>query len=160
VWVNARAHRTDRRDDGDRAHPAHAGPSGLSLEEEVKEIDSLLKTLVAERARGLNAVDGEGTDVASALLAGGRGPPSSGKQVRHCLNRKEADLGTASPLTHPCNNTSGAPRGVHQVLKDPKPAEARVVAVSEAHWHMDDFRCANRLARSAHPPQVGGNALD
>ena len=37
---------------------------------------------------------------------------------------------------------------------------ARVVAVSEAHWHMDDFRCVNRLARSAHPARVGGNALD
>ncbi len=40
----------------------------LSLEEEVKEIDRLLKTLVDETAPELNAIDGVGTDVASALL--------------------------------------------------------------------------------------------
>jgi transposase len=40
----------------------------LALEEEVKEIDRILKTLVAETAPELNAVDGVGTDVASALL--------------------------------------------------------------------------------------------
>ena len=40
----------------------------LSLEDEVKEIDRVLKTLVAETAPELNAVDGVGTDVASALL--------------------------------------------------------------------------------------------
>jgi len=34
----------------------------------VKEIDRLLKTLVAETAPELNAVDGVGTDVASAIL--------------------------------------------------------------------------------------------
>ena len=40
----------------------------LSLEAEVKEIDRLLKTLVAETAPELNAIDGVGTDVASAIL--------------------------------------------------------------------------------------------
>ena len=79
----------------------------LSLEEEVKEIDRLLKTLVAETAPELNAIDGVGTDVASALLvAAGDNPDrlkseatfaklcgvspldaSSGKQERHRLNR-------------------------------------------------------------------------
>ncbi len=79
----------------------------LSLEEEVKEIDRVLKTLVAETAPDLNAVDGVGTDVASALLvAAGDNPErlkteatfaklcgvspldaSSGKQHRHRLNR-------------------------------------------------------------------------
>ena len=79
----------------------------LSLEEEVKEIDRLLKTLVAETAPELNAIDGVGTDVASALLvAAGDNPErlkneatfaklcgvspldaSSGKQERHRLNR-------------------------------------------------------------------------
>ena len=79
----------------------------LSLEEEVKEIDRLLKTLVAETAPELIAVDGVGTDVASALLvAAGDNPErlkneatfaklcgvspldaSSGKQERHRLNR-------------------------------------------------------------------------
>src|SRR6202020_785405 len=40
----------------------------LSLEDEVKEIDRLLKILVAETAPELRAIDGVGTDVASALL--------------------------------------------------------------------------------------------
>jgi transposase len=79
----------------------------LSLEEEVKEIDRVLKVLVAETAPELNAVDGVGTDVASAILvAAGDNPErlksestfaklcgvspldaSSGKQQRHRLNR-------------------------------------------------------------------------
>ena len=40
----------------------------LSLEDEVKEIDRLFKSLVAETAPELRAIDGVGTDVASALL--------------------------------------------------------------------------------------------
>ena len=79
----------------------------LALEEEVKEIDRLLKTLVAETAPELNAINGVGTDVASALLvAAGDNPErlkneatfaklcgvspldaSSGKNERHRLNR-------------------------------------------------------------------------
>jgi transposase len=79
----------------------------LSLEEEVKEIDRLLRTLVAETAPQLCAVIGVGTDVASALLvAAGDNPErlsteatfaklcgvspldaSSGKNERHRLNR-------------------------------------------------------------------------
>jgi len=79
----------------------------LALEDEVKEIDRLLKTLVAETAPELNAVNGVGTDVASALLvAAGDNPQrlkneatfaklcgvspldaSSGKNERHRLNR-------------------------------------------------------------------------
>jgi transposase len=79
----------------------------LSLEEEVKEIDRLLKALVAETAPELNAVIGVGTDVASALLvAAGDNPErlkndatfarlcgvapldaSSGKNQRHRLSR-------------------------------------------------------------------------
>jgi transposase len=78
----------------------------LSLEEEVKEIDRLLKVLVAETAPELSAIDGIGTDVASALLvAAGDNPErlkneatfaklcgvapldaSSGKNERHRLN--------------------------------------------------------------------------
>ena len=79
----------------------------LSLEDEVKEIDRLLKTLVAQTAPELNAINGVGTDVASALLvAAGDNPErlkseatfaklcgvspldaSSGKNERHRLNR-------------------------------------------------------------------------
>jgi transposase len=79
----------------------------IALEEEVKEIDVILKALVAETAPELNAVIGVGTDVASALLvAAGDNPErlksevtfahlcgvspidaSSGKNDRHRLNR-------------------------------------------------------------------------
>jgi transposase len=79
----------------------------VSLEAEVKQIDALLKALVADTAPALCAVDGVGTDVASAILvAAGDNPErlrneatfaklcgvcpldaSSGKQQRHRLNR-------------------------------------------------------------------------
>lgn len=91
----------------------------LSLEEEVKEIDGLLKTLVAETAPELNAIDGVGTDVASAILvAAGDNPErlrnestfaklcgvspldaSSGKHERHRLNRS-GDRQANSALWH------------------------------------------------------------
>jgi len=91
----------------------------LSLEAEVKEIDRLLKTLVAETAPQLNAIDGVGTDVASAILvAAGDNPErlksestfaklcgvspldaSSGKQQRHRLNRS-GDRQANSALWH------------------------------------------------------------
>jgi transposase len=91
----------------------------LSLEDEVKEIDSILKTLVAETAPELNAIDGVGTDVASALLvAAGDNPErlkneatfaklcgvspldaSSGKNERHRLNRS-GDRQANSALWH------------------------------------------------------------
>ncbi len=91
----------------------------LSLEEEVKEIDRVLKTLVAETAPELNAVDGVGTDVASALLVAAEDNPerlkneatfaklcgvspldaSSGKQHRHRLNRS-GDRQANSALWH------------------------------------------------------------
>jgi transposase len=91
----------------------------LALEAEVKEIDRLLKTLVAETAPELNAIDGVGTDVASAILvAAGDNPErlktestfaklcgvspldaSSGKQHRHRLNRS-GDRQANSALWH------------------------------------------------------------
>ncbi len=96
------------------------GRRALSLEEEVKEIDRVLKTLVAETAPKLNAVDGVGTDVASALLvAAGDNPErlkneaafaklcgvspldaSSGKQQRHRLNRRRGPPSQLSALAH------------------------------------------------------------
>ena len=93
----------------------------LSLEEEMKEIDRVLKTLHAETAPELNAVDGVGTDVASALLvAAGDNPErlkneatfaklcgvspldaSSGKQHRHRLNRGGGQLSALAHRVHP-----------------------------------------------------------
>ena len=91
----------------------------LSLEEEVKEIDALLKKLLVETAPELLAVDGVGTDVGTAILvAAGDNPErlkneatfaklcgvspldaSSGKQVRHRLNRS-GDRQANSALWH------------------------------------------------------------
>ena len=91
----------------------------LSLEGEVKEIDRLLKALVKETAPELYAVDGEGTDVASAIMvAAGDNPErlkneatfaklcgvspldaSSGKQERHRPNRP-GDRQANSALWH------------------------------------------------------------
>ena len=91
----------------------------IALEEEVHEIDAILKTLVAETAPELVAVIGVGTDVASALLvAAGDNPErlkneatfahlcgvspidaSSGKNERHRLNRG-GDRSANSALWH------------------------------------------------------------
>ncbi|MGA9078119.1 MAG: IS110 family transposase [Acidimicrobiales bacterium] len=91
----------------------------IALEEEVREIDAILKTLVAETAPELVAVIGVGTDVASALLvAAGDNPErlkneatfahlcgvspidaSSGKNERHRLNRG-GDRSANSALCH------------------------------------------------------------
>jgi len=91
----------------------------LALEEEVKEIDSVLKKLLAETAPALLAVDGIGTDVGTAILvAAGDNPErlkteatfaklcgvspldaSSGKQERHRLNRS-GDRQANSALWH------------------------------------------------------------
>jgi len=84
----------------------------LSLEEEVKEIDRLLKTLVAETAPELTP-SMVGTDVDSAILVARRQPErlksestfaklcgsaldaSSGKQQRHRLNRSGTPANSA-----------------------------------------------------------------
>lgn len=91
----------------------------LSLEAVVKEIDRLLKALVKETAPDLCAVDGVGTDVASAILvAAGDNPErlkneatfaklcgvspldaSSGKHEGHRLNRS-GDRQANSALWH------------------------------------------------------------
>ena len=85
----------------------------------MKEIDGLLKKLLAETAPELLAVDGVGTDVGTAILvAAGDNPErlkneatfaklcgvspldaSSGKQVRHRLNRS-GDRQANSALWH------------------------------------------------------------
>ena len=91
----------------------------IELEEEVAEIDAILKALVAETAPALVAMSGVGTDVASALLvAAGDNPQrlrteatiahlcgtspiyaSSGKHERHRLNRS-GDRQANSALWH------------------------------------------------------------
>ena len=121
----------------------------LSLEEEVKEIDRVLKTLVAETAPELNAVDGVGTDVASALLvAAGDNPErlkneatlaklcgvspldaSSGKQHRHRLNRG-GDRQANSALWHIVFTRMGNdPRTKHYIERRMKEGRTKKEAI-------------------------------
>ena len=116
-------HRQDRRDDSDQAHLAHTGPTSPLARgrgQRVRPTARRLSTL-AEAAPELNAIDGVGTDVASAILVAagdnserlksestfaklcGVSPleASSGKQQRHRLNRS----GDAKP-TPPCGTSS------------------------------------------------------
>lgn len=95
----------------------------LSLEDEVKEIDRLLKILVKETAPELNAIDGVGSDVASAtLVAAGDNPerlkteatfaklcgvsPSTLQAASKSVTASIA-VGTASPTRH--YGTSSSP---------------------------------------------------
>ncbi len=74
----------------------------LSLEEEVKEIDRLLKTLVAETAPELHAIDGVGSDVASALfVAAGDNPDRLKNEATF------AKLAASHPSTPRAANKSG-----------------------------------------------------
>ena len=103
----------------DQVQPAHAGRRALTLEEEITEIDAILKPLVNETAPELVATLGIGTEAASALLvAAGDNPErlhneaafahlcgaspldaTSGKNERHRLNRS-GDRQANSALWH------------------------------------------------------------
>ena len=61
-------HRTDRRDDAHQAHPADTGPARPLSRRRGQRDRPILTTLVAETAPELSAIDGVGTDVATALL--------------------------------------------------------------------------------------------
>ncbi len=126
----------------------------LSLEEEVKEIDRMLKTLVAETAPELNAVDGVGTDVASAILvAAGDNPErlksestfaklcgvspldaSSGKQRRHRLNRS-GDRQANSALWHVVFT---------RMVNDPRTKDYIERRMKEGRTKKEAIRCLKR----------------
>ena len=126
----------------------------LSLEEEVKEIDRLLKTLVAETAPELNAIDGVGIDVASAILvAAGDNPErlksestfaklcgispldaSSGKQQRHRLNRS-GDRQANSALWHIVFT---------RMVNDPRTKRYIERRMKEGRTKKEAIRCLNR----------------
>lgn len=126
----------------------------LSLEEEVKEIDRLLKSLVAETAPELNAIDGVGTDVASAILvAAGDNPErlksesmfaklcgvspldaSSGKQQRHRLNRS-GDRQANSALWHIVFT---------RMVKDPRTKHYIERRMKEGRTKKEAIRCLKR----------------
>ena len=141
----------------------------LSLEEEVKEIDRVLKTLVAETAPELNAVDGVGTDVASALLvAAGDNPErlkneatfaklcgvspldaSSGKQHRHRLNRG-GDRQANSALWHIVFT---------RMLNDPRTKHYIERRMKEGRTKKEAIRCLKRYVAREVLAQLPRSAL-
>ena len=141
----------------------------LSLEEEVKEIDRMLKTLVAETAPELNAVDGVATDVASALLvAAGDNPErlkneatfaklcgvspldaSSGKQHRHRLNRG-GDRQANSALWHIVFT---------RMVNDPRTKHYIERRIKEGRTKKEAIRCLKRYVAREVFAQLPRSAL-
>jgi transposase len=141
----------------------------LSLEEEVKEIDRVLKTLVAETAPELNAIDGVGTDVASALLvAAGDNPErlkneatfaklcgvspldaSSGKQHRHRLNRG-GDRQANSALWHIVFT---------RMVNDPRTKHYIERRIKEGRTKKEAIRCLKRYVAREVFAQLPRSAL-
>ena len=144
----------------------------LSLEEEVKEIDHLLKNLVAATAPELNTIDGVGTDVASAILvAAGDNPErlksestfaklcgtspldaSSGKQERHRLNRS-GDRQANSALWHIVFT---------RMVNDPKTKHYIERRMKEGRTKKEAIRCLKRyVAREVFAaPCLAANSSD
>jgi transposase len=126
----------------------------ITLEEEISEIDAILKTLVKESAPELVASLGIGTDAASALLvAAGDNPErlrneaafahlcgtspidaSSGKQHRHRLNRS-GDRQANSALWHIV---------ITRMVYDPRTAEYIDRRTKEGLTKKEAVRCLKR----------------
>ena len=141
----------------------------LSLEDEVKEIDRVLKTLVAETAPELDTVDGVGTDVASALLvAAGDNPErpkneatfaklcgvspldaSSGKQHRHRLNRG-GDRQVNSALWHIVFT---------RMVNDPRTKHYIERRIKEGRTKKEAIRCLRRYVAREVFAQLPRSAL-
>jgi transposase len=133
----------------------------IELEEEVKEIDSILKPMVAATAPELSALSGVGTDIASALLvAAGDNPErlrneaafahlrgtspidaSSGKNQRHRLNRS-GDRQANSALWHIV---------ITRMVSDPRTREYIARRMKEGQTKKEAIRCLKRyIAREVY----------
>ena len=133
----------------------------IELEREVKEIDGILKVMVAETAPELSAISGVGTDIASALLvAAGDNPErlrneatfahlcgtspldaSSGKQQRHRLNRG-GDRQANSALWHIV---------ITRMVSDPRTREYIARRMKEGKTKTEAIRCLKRyIAREVY----------
>lgn len=140
----------------------------VALEAEITEIDAMLKALAAEHAPGLVAVNGVGTDVATALLvAAGDNPQrlrneasfahlcgvapldaSSGKNERHRLNRG-GDRQANSALWHIV---------ITRMVCDPRTRDYIARRTTEGHTKKEAIRCLKRfIAREVYqqlPPSA------
>src|SRR5664279_3268439 len=133
----------------------------IELEEEIKEIDAVLKPMVKETAPELSALSGVGTDIASALLvAAGDNPErlrneasfahlcgtspidaSSGKNQRHRLNRS-GDRQANSALWHIV---------ITRMVSDPRTREYIARRMKEGQTKKEAIRCLKRyIAREVY----------
>ena len=126
----------------------------VALEAEITDIDTILKTLAAEHAPDLVAVNGVGTDVATALLvAAGDNPQrlrneatfahlcgvspldaSSGKHERHRLNRG-GDRQANSALWHIV---------ITRMVCDQRTRDYIARRTTEGHTKKEAIRCLKR----------------
>ena len=126
----------------------------IALEAETTDIDAMLKTLAAETAPGLLAINGVGTDVATALLvAAGDNPQrlrteatfahlcgvspldaSSGKNERHRLNRG-GDRQANSALWHIV---------ITRMVCDQRTRDYIARRATEGHTKKEAIRCLKR----------------
>jgi len=133
----------------------------MELADEVKEIDAILKVMVAETAPELSALSGVGTDIASALLvAAGDNPErlrneasfahlcgtspidaSSGKNQRHRLNRS-GDRQANSALWHIV---------ITRMVSDPRTRHYIERRMKEGQTKKEAIRCLKRyIAREVY----------
>jgi transposase len=126
----------------------------VALEAEITDIDAMLKTLAAETAPGLVAINGVGTDVATALLvAAGDNPQrlrneatfahlcgvspldaSSGNNERHRLNRG-GDRQANSALWHIV---------ITRIVCDQRTRDYITRRTTEGHTNKEAIRCLKR----------------
>ena len=141
----------------------------IALEEEITEIDAILKPLVKETAPELVATLGIGTDAASALLvAAGDNPErlrneaafahlcgvspleaSSGKQERHRLNRS-GDRQANSALWHIVFT---------RMVKDPRTKHYIERRMKEGRTKKEAIRCLKRYVAREVFAQLPRSAL-
>jgi transposase len=133
----------------------------MELGEEIKEIDAIIKPMVAETAPRLAALSGVGTDIASALLvAAGDNPErlrteasfahlcgtspidaSSGKHQRHRLNRS-GDRQANSALWHIV---------ITRMVSDPRTRHYIERRMKEGQTKKEAIRCLKRyIAREVY----------
>ncbi len=138
----------------------------LSLEEEVKEIDRVLKTLVAETAPELNAVDGVGTDVASALLVAAGDNPERLKneatfaKLCGCLpSMPRAASSTAIGSTAAGANSALWPIVFTRMVNDPRTTHYIERRMKEGRTKKEAIRCLKRYVAREVFAQLPRSAL-
>jgi len=133
----------------------------IALEDEVREIDAVLKALVTETAPELCDVIGVGTDVASALLvAAGDNPERLRNEAAfaHLCGTSPLDASSGKNQRHRLNRGGDrqANRALHlavvsRLRLDPRTQAYVAKKTAEGHSTMEVIRCVKRyLAREVY----------